>query len=408
MGMALSVVLLLFFILESGIGGDPSLRMAGKRPSPQRILEARLHLGLFEQLEPEAARLQLQGTDARIYLEAPQADLLRFLDVRKQPIKEIQVPQQNLSDFLTSLHNMELSPGIRLAVIDNSDDGTPAPRSAKGVCHAMTGLQLALSDKRPTALAWALPRPAWKRFLSQTTALLRLDFGRSMDGQNIASEMTSRGARSLALTFPAMLLSTLAALFCALWMASRRGFLDRSLTLACSTGMAITSLAWVLFLRNLLAGNLEWFPVAGWDAPYWRHLALPVCIWALLVFFPSFLLYRALFLLEKDKSHFVTARAKGLNGWTLLFAHLARPVGAPLISQWVLILPFLVTGSLLLERIFVIPGLGSYVVDAAVVGDAAILRSVTFVIAIIYICFQWLGEWLTAWVDPRTREGVQT
>ncbi|NQU49593.1 MAG: ABC transporter permease [Planctomycetes bacterium] len=403
-GVAISVVLLLFMILESGFGGDPALRLAGQHSAPERIAEARLHLGYFKDWQAGVLNLQLEGPAARFYLQALQPEVLQVLDVQNRLLQELPLADLNLRQLQSSLNQLALSDEHRLYV--SLAEGH-AQQPALGVGHAMLGAKVAIQSNRSADLGWASPQPAWKRFVQQTSKLLLFDFGRSLDGQSIADELRSRGGRSLALTVPAFLIGTILALFAALLAANRLGKLDRGLSAICAFCMAITSLAWVLFLRYVFAAKLEWFPIAGWQSPYSVHLVLPILIWALLFFFPSFLLYRSIFLGQKAQDHFCAARARGLTGWRLLLNHMALPASASILSQLVLVLPFLVVGSLLLERIFVIPGLGSYIVNAAISGDAPILRSTTFLISLLYLASQWLGDWVSAAADPRTRAEVQ-
>ena len=402
-GVAISVVLLLFLILESGLGGDPALRLAGQHSSPERIAEARLHLGYFKDWQPDVLSVQLEGPAARFYLQALRPEILQVLDVHNLVIQEIPLADLSLGDLQASLSQLAITDEHRFYVSLSEEN---ALQPAGGVGHALLGAKIAIQSNRPAQLGWANPQPAWQRFFQQTTKLLLFDFGRSLDGQSIGAELRSRGGRSLALTVPAFLIGTFLALFAALLAVHRQGRLDRSLSALCAFCMAITSLAWVLFLRFVFAAKLGWFPIAGWQTPYSLHLVLPILIWALLFFFPSFLLYRSLFLSQKAQDHFCAAKAKGLTGWRLLLNHLALPASAPILSQLILVLPFLVVGSLLLERIFVIPGLGSYIVNAAISGDAPILRSTTFIISLLYIASQWLGDWLSAAADPRTRAEV--
>lgn len=393
-GLAVSVVLLLFLILESGVAGDPALRMAGEHSSPERLADARLQLGFFESWQAEVLHLELSGPPARYYLHFPDPSELEFQDVKRRVLQTYDLESMTIADLQKALAEH----GADATTAEGVD---AAATGAAGIGHALQGMAIPLQSNRSTALPWAAPRPAWKRFFQQTSRMLQFDFGRSADGQLIADELRSRGMRSLALTAPAFLLGTALAILAALFAGSGRW--GRRLASFCVVGMAVSSLAWVLFLRNLFAAQLGWFPVAGWQPPLWKHIALPVLIWVLLYFFPTFLVFRQMFGSSRDHDHYLTARAKGTAGLPLVWNHVARPASAPMISQIVLVLPFLVTGSLLLERIFVIPGLGSYTVDAALTGDAAVLRACTFLIALMYLLCQWLGDWLTAISDPRTR-----
>jgi peptide/nickel transport system permease protein len=404
LGLAVSVVLLLFLILESGVAGDPALRVAGEHSSPQRLADARLQLGFFEQWQPELLHLELHGPAARYYLDFPSTDVLEIQSVRHEVVHRLDLTGKSIADVAAEITTLQPTAGEWQHQISvNLDASASGHLSAEGLAHAQKGVAIPLQSNRTSTLAWAEPRPAWKRFATQTAALLRFDFGRSADGQSIAEQLRSRGARSLALTLPAFVLGTLLSVFAAL-LSTRKRWGERLATL-CLLGMTISSMAWVLLLRNWFAADLGWFPVAGWQEPFSKYLILPTLIWALLYFFPSYLIFRQLFQSDQDQDFVAAAEAKGVHGWPLLWNHIAKPAGAPVIAQIILVLPFLVVGSLLLERVFVIPGLGSYTVDAAITGDAAVLRATTFLIALMYLLCQWLGDWITVALDPRTRRG---
>ena len=95
---------------------------------------------------------------------------------------------------------------------------------------------------------------------------------------------------------------------------------------------------------------------------------------------------------------------RGLAPRELWLRHVLRSASAGLLAHFVLALPFLVLGSLILEQIFVVPGLGAYLVDAARNADAAVLRAATFLLALIYLVAQETGDFLSSRLDPRFRE----
>jgi peptide/nickel transport system permease protein len=394
--LAIGVVLVLFLILETHVTGDPALRMAGKRPSPATLGQARVRLGFFKSFQANAVRLQLHGPATRLYLQSSGTSL-RLTDLAGTELGQIDLGQRNLAESKALFEQWSIGPELSLQFTLLTD----GEQAAAGLTAALAGSRLALDSRISTDLGWAQTRPGWQRFFHQSWRLLRFDFGRSMDGQSIAHELKSRGLRSLALTVPALFFSTLLAISAALLSISLRGSFDRRLASLATVGMSISSLAWILFLRAALVSQLGWFPAGGWNPPFVSYLALPILIWVVLAFSPDFLLYRTLFKLEQQRPHVLTARAKGLGAPRLQCLHILRSAAVPVLSQIVLAVPFLVLGSLLLERVFVIPGLGNYLIDAAISGDAAVMRAITFLIALLYILSQWCGDIVAAWADPR-------
>ena len=104
-----------------------------------------------------------------------------------------------------------------------------------------------------------------------------------------------------------------------------------------------------------------------------------------------------------DSSRARAARATGVSRRRLLWRQLLPAVAAPVLARVALTLPYLFTGSLLLEHVYGIPGLGSAVVDAVRAHDESVLRACTFIFALGFLCAQWLADALAASLDPRLR-----
>ena len=127
-------------------------------------------------------------------------------------------------------------------------------------------------------------------------------------------------------------------------------------------------------------------------------------IWAFLATWPDFQVFRAVLGEAASAPHVQAARARGIGEGSIWRRHVLQSASAALVAYAVLALPFLVLGSLILEQIFVVPGLGSYLVDAARTADAAVLRAITFLLALLYLVIQLLGDWIAGRLDPRFRK----
>ena len=96
-----------------------------------------------------------------------------------------------------------------------------------------------------------------------------------------------------------------------------------------------------------------------------------------------------------------TAFAKGLSTRTVLFKHVLKNAMIPILTNVVLSIPYLVLGSLLLERFFGIPGLGDMMIEAINSRDFFVLNAMTFMMSLLIIFFTLLTDICYAWVDPR-------
>jgi len=114
-------------------------------------------------------------------------------------------------------------------------------------------------------------------------------------------------------------------------------------------------------------------------------------------------LYRAMFLEETGKDYVRTARAKGLPESVVLFRHVLKNALIPIITSAGSYLPYVFLGSLVFESFFGIPGLGAFVIEAIAGQDFAIVRSMVFVGAVLYILSYIAIDLAYTWADPRVR-----
>ena len=113
--------------------------------------------------------------------------------------------------------------------------------------------------------------------------------------------------------------------------------------------------------------------------------------------------YRTVFVNELKNEYLRTATAKGCGKITVYSKHLLRNAMVPIIARASTVLPFIFTGSLLLESFFGIPGLGYASLDALNNSDLALLKALTIVNALLFVVINLIADLLCAWADPRIR-----
>jgi peptide/nickel transport system permease protein len=132
-------------------------------------------------------------------------------------------------------------------------------------------------------------------------------------------------------------------------------------------------------------------------------LALPVLIGVAGGVGGDIRFYRTVFVEETSRDYVRTARAKGAGDGRIMARHVLRNAMIPILTRVVVAIPFLFTGSLLLESFFGIPGLGSMTVDAIHGNDFSTLRVMVFIFALLFIVGQLLTDLAYTWFDPRVR-----
>lgn len=243
-------------------------------------------------------------------------------------------------------------------------------------------------------------------FYERSVPLLRLDFGLSDQGQDIAYQIKQRMGPSLALALPTFFLGLWVCISFALLMVFFRGTrLDFSAVVLCVVLMSISGLFYIIAGQWMFARVLRWVPFSGWveGMDNWRFLVLPVLVGILSRVGAESRFYRSLFLEEASRDYVRTARSKGLAESTVLFRHVLPNALLPILTGTVSALPLLFMGSLISESFFGIPGLGSFTIDAINAQDFSIVRAMVFLGSMLYIAGLILADISYTLVDPRIR-----
>ena len=246
-------------------------------------------------------------------------------------------------------------------------------------------------------------RPLHEQFVRYLWRTVQGNLGESVEYRMPVAKLLGDGAKvSLSLTVPILLIGTALALLIGLVCAALRGrWLDRG-TLAVTTAlMSINYVIWVVAGQYFLAYRWQVFPLWGYES--WVFLALPVLIGVVSGLARDVLFYRAVILDEVDKPYVRTAIAKGLRPSTVLFRHVLRNSLIPVITNVSLAIPFLFTGSILLEGFFGLPGLGGMGLNAVHSSDAPVVQAVVLIGAVLYQAANLLADIAYAWADPRVR-----
>jgi peptide/nickel transport system permease protein len=246
-------------------------------------------------------------------------------------------------------------------------------------------------------------KPWDSQFFFSLKSLGRLDFGVSSSANQPVADLLREGiGPTLALAFPILLLETVLSVTLGLWSAFyRERWPDRLMVVGAVALMSVNYLVWIVAGQYVLAYKLGWFPVWGFHS--WVYLILPIAIGVVSGLGAGVRFYRTILLEELHKEYVRTAFAKGLGRGRVLFVHVLRNALVPIITQVVLSVPFLYTGSLLLESFFGIPGLGYLGVNAINDSDVDVVRAIVVIGSILYLAANLLADLCYAWADPRVK-----
>lgn len=281
--------------------------------------------------------------------------------------------------------------------------------------------RMALGDKAPPEALeqWKVnhgyDRPLWpwqdwddNLLFDHYRKMLTFDFGLSdADDAPIVDRIADGMGPSLSLTVPLLVLGLLAAIPLSLLVAFfRETYIDRMGVFVCVLMMSVSTLLYIIGAQFLLGKMLRWYPISGFDADPLllpRFLALPILVGLMSGIGGDVRFYRTVFLEESSRDFVRTARAKGASEARIMARHVLRNALIPILTRVVLAIPFLFTGSILLEAFFGIPGLGSITVDAIQANDFSTLRTMVYIGSLLFILGQVLTDLSYGLVDPRVR-----
>jgi len=256
---------------------------------------------------------------------------------------------------------------------------------------------------RSIKLRRIMSQPFDSQFVFYLTRLAHLDFGvSSSTNQRVSKLMLDGIGPSLMLAVPVffigLITSVMLSLFCAFW---RDTWVDRFFVVFSVALMSVNYLVWIVGGQYLLGFKLGWFPVWGFEAV--RYIALPALIGIFSGLGAELRFYRTVMLDEMHRDYVRTAQAKGASRTGVLFKHVLKNAMIPIITNTVIAIPFLYTGSLLLESFFGIPGLGYLGINAINSSDVDVVRAIVLVGSILFVIANLLTDICYAAVDPRVK-----
>ncbi|HWW72075.1 MAG TPA: ABC transporter permease [Duganella sp.] len=239
--------------------------------------------------------------------------------------------------------------------------------------------------------------------------IVTFDFGLSWaTGEPVSHIIATRLGPSLTVLVPLTLLETLLGVALALAVAFVRGSpADRAVMIACTVGMSVSILVYIIVLQYGLAYKLGLFPVQGWGRSVGenllRYAALPILIGLAVSIAPTLRLYRSFVLDEVGQDYVRTARAKGVGERRVMWVHVLRNAAIPIVTHVMASLPALLIGAFLLERFFGIPGIGREVILAVERSDFPVIKAITVYVAVATMVFNLLTDLMYQALDPRVK-----
>ncbi|MDX1554925.1 MAG: oligopeptide ABC transporter permease OppB [Xanthomonadales bacterium] len=250
-----------------------------------------------------------------------------------------------------------------------------------------------------------LDEPLIQQYFRYLGQILVLDFGPSYQYKDwTVNELIARGFPvSLTIGGIAMVLAFTLGTLIGITAALRQNtWVDYGTMGFAMLGISIPNFVVAPVLILLFAVYMDWLPAGGWDWSFAR-MVLPVVTLALPVIAYIARLTRGSMIEVLHSNYIRTARSKGLPSRIVIRRHALKPALLPVISYMGPATAGLITGSVIVERIYAIPGLGSYFVQGALNRDYTLVMGVVIFYGVIIILLNFIVDMLYAWLNPRIR-----
>lgn len=259
-------------------------------------------------------------------------------------------------------------------------------------------------------------QPFITRYGTYLKQLVTLDFGNSdVLDKKVSTILKDTMPVSLHLIIPGFILGNIIAIALALFAAYHRGsWIDKSIMTFSVVGMSISFLIVIIGFQLIFSSSfgLDLFPVRGWEvydpegsiiwSQYLMYVTVPTMATVFVALGYNTRFYRAVLVEEMTKDHVRTARAFGHKPASLLFKSVLKNAMVPIITRIMFSIPLVVvSGSLLIESYFGIPGVGKVTFDAIIAGDQNILKAIVGLTAVLFVIVLLLTDILYRVFDPR-------
>lgn len=282
------------------------------------------------------------------------------------------------------------------------------------VAYTIAGQDATVEEVRAIQQELDLDRPILLRYATWLADLLSGDLGIShLTHEPVASAIVSRLPVTIELMLLAQGIALMLTIPCAILCAWRpQSPMDKSITALAFTTMSAPVFVTAIILIYLFAVKLQWLPATGY-VPLneniilnLRSFILPALSIALVEWVPLMRVLRSDMITTLQKDYILLARSKGLPVAHILFRHALRPSSFTLMTVFGLQVGHLIGGSVIVETIFALPGVGRLLIGAIFNQDIHLIQGCILLITVAYVGINFIVDILYTIIDPRIHQGA--
>ncbi|GGA42822.1 ABC transporter permease [Pelagibacterium lentulum] len=275
----------------------------------------------------------------------------------------------------------------------------------------MLGPDATAADVQALRQRLGLDGTIFQQFVAYIGGILRGDLGQSIFlGQPVTTALWMRAEPTFFLTLFSLGIATIIALPIGIASAYWRGSLfDQAMTAIAMFAASVPSFWLGLIFIQVFAVQFGWFPTSGYGGPYTgfverlHHLVLPAATLGIVSSALIMRFTRASMLDVLNDDYVRTARSKGMTEWRVVVKHALKNALIPILTVVGLTAALLISGAIVTETVFALPGVGNLIVSAVLRRDYPVIQGALLIVAGLYVLINFLIDMLYLLVDPRVR-----
>lgn len=264
--------------------------------------------------------------------------------------------------------------------------------------------RLSESQKERLNERYGLDEPVPLQYITYMKNIFKGDFGVSFqyDGRSVSNIIGERIGASAVLGTQSLIVGTILGIILGIIAALRHNTsIDYGAMVISVIGISVPNFVFAGLLQYWVGVRLQWLPVAFWEG--FEYSILPTISLSVFVIATIARFMRTEMLEVLGQDYIVTARAKGLNGFSIIIRHSLRNAAIPIVTILGPMTVSLLTGTLVIEKIFSVPGLGEQFVKSIMTNDFPVIMGVTLFYSILFIGIVLIVDILYGIIDPRIR-----
>lgn len=303
-----------------------------------------------------------------------------------------------------------LGTGLVLAVLVTLITFTLLGSSFDDVAGSLLGSGATPEAIQDQKVQMGTDRPVLVQYADWLSHALRGDFGVSyFTAEPVRSAISVRLGVTLSVVLTALLVTAVISVVLGVLAASRGGFVDRMAQGASLIGFLVPNLLIAIVLVYLLAIELQWLPATGYTAfaenpgRWAASIAIPVTALMIPGIANLTAQIRGAMIGELRKDYIRTLRTRGISTRSIVLRHALRNAAGPALTVLSLEFVQMLGAALVIEKVFALPGFGSYAFDASLQGDVPLIMGITLFGVLLVICVNLAVDLVNGWLNPKAR-----